>query len=379
MKILYCIPSLYNPGGMERVISEKVNYLASLPNYEITIVTTEQQGKDIIFSIDKRILLIHLDINFNSHYSKDLLRKVIHHYKKLNLYKRKLKQIVTELNIDVIVSLCGKEIEFLNKLDVECKKIAEIHFSMNYRKQFLISRHKNFVWGILGEIRTYQLKQSVKKLDKLIVLTETDKHQWKNTNNNIICIPNPNPLNKTLVSSLDNKNVISIGKLDAQKGYDMLIDTWKIVAEKHPDWILNIWGVGEWEQMLTQRIRDYKLTEVINLCGQTKNVVSKYCDSSIYVMSSRYEGLPMVLIEAMSCGLPLISFDCECGPRDIISEGIDGYLVETNNIKLLAEKICYLIDNESIRKQMGLQAKINVEKFSKNMIMKRWTNLFENL
>ncbi len=379
MKILYCIPSLSNAGGMERVITEKVNYLIQLPGYEITIVTTDQNGRPIYFSLDEKIQLIHLDIDFDGHFSENLLKKYFLHQKKLKIYKQKLISILKQLQVDICISFCGKEIEFLANLNVKCKKIAEIHFAMNVRKQFITSRHKGYLWSLLGEIRTQQLKKATKGLDKLIVLTKADQKQWEFSHKNVIQIPNPNPLENQEFSTLLNKRIISVGKLDPQKGFDMLIEAWALVVDKHSDWVLDIFGEGEWELMLQNRINELNISDQIKLRGKTSDVVSYYLGSSVYVMSSRYEGLPMVLIEAMSCGLPIVSFDCEYGPREVITDGKNGFLVVPNNYIELAEKICILIENEKLRLQMGRQSLEDVEKYAKEPIMQKWIILFDEL
>lgn len=379
MKLLYCIPSLYNPGGMERVLTEKVNYLSNLSDFNITVVTTDQMGKSLRFPLNDNVKVIHLDIDFNGHYSAGIFKKIILHRKKIAIYKEKLKHIIIESKIDICISLCGKEIDFLYKLPVRCKKIAELHFAMNYRKQFLTSNHRGFLWKFLGEIRTYQLKKAVKPLDKLVVLTKNDLDQWKTTHQNVTQIPNVNPLNNPEKSKLIAKKVVSLGRLDAQKGYDMLIDAWRLIALKYPDWTLEIYGQGEWYQMLQDKIINYNLQDKIILKDIVSNVEKVYCDGSIYVMSSRYEGFGMVLIEAMSCGLPVVSFDCEHGPREIITDGSDGILVEPNNIEQLAAKICHLMENENLRINMGSNAIESVKRFSKEPIMLRWVELFNQI
>jgi len=379
MNLLYCIPALYNAAGMERVLTEKVNYLAGLTKYKITIVTTDQQGKAIRFLLHESIDVIHLDIDFTAHYAANLIKKYVLHKRKIKIYKQELTNLANKLNIDICVSLCGKEIEFLYKMPVNCKKVAEIHFAMNSRKQFMTSHNNGYLWKILGEIRTIQLIKSVSKLDKLVVLTKDDQLQWEKTCKNIIQIPNPNPLKKGLTSKLDTKRIISIGRLDAQKGYDMLICAWLLVIDKHPDWIIDIYGEGEWEDKLNNSIKDAKITNSFFLRGLTYDVATNYIESSIYVMSSRYEGLPMVLIEAMSCGLPIVSFDCDCGPREVITDGVNGFLVETNDIKALADKISILIENEKLRIEMGKNAHIKSKQFSINQIMPQWTLLFDEL
>jgi glycosyltransferase involved in cell wall biosynthesis len=379
VKLLYCIPSLYNKGGMERVITEKVNYFATQPGYEITIVTTDQQGKSICFQLDNRVRVINLNIDFNGHFSANLFKKFILHKLKLKQYKKELLHLINDYKIDICISLCGKEIDFLAKMHLRsCIKIAEIHFSMNNRKQFITSIHKGFFWRLLGAIRTFQLKQSVKNLDKLVVLTKADEFQWRSTHNNIIQIPNPRPFENTIQSKLDSKRIITIGRLDAQKGYDMLVLAWALVAKKHDDWFLDIYGIGEWKEMLEKEISRLNLKEKVILHGVTNDVTSCYKQSSAYVMSSRYEGLPMVLLEAMSYGLPVVSFNCECGPGEVITDGVDGFLVEATNINQLAEKISLLIENEHLRFQMGKQAFTNVRRFDKMPIMQQWIELFES-
>jgi len=342
-------------------------------------VTTDQKGKGIRFPLDERIHLVHLNIDFDGHFSENLFRKYVLHQRKIKIYKKRLVRLIEELDITICISLCGKEIDFLASLPVKCKKIGEIHFAMNVRKQFLTAHHKGYIWEFLGAIRTLQLKKATKGLDRLVVLTKADQEQWEQTHQNIIQIPNPNPLVNTQSSTLINKRVISVGKLDAQKGYDILVEAWKLVAVKHPDWVLTIFGEGPWESMLGNRIKELDLVDQIKLHRNITDVVSQYLNSSIYVMSSRYEGLPMVLIEAMSCGLPIVSFDCEFGPRELIIDGESGLLVPPDNLEQLAEKICILIEDENLRKKMGVKALEGVSKYAKEPIMHKWIEFFDQI
>lgn len=119
--------------------------------------------------------------------------------------------------------------------------------------------------------------------------------------------------------------------------------------------------------------------DTLYLEEQTPDIIRNYCRSSIFVLSPRYEGFGMVITEAMSCGVPPVSFTCPCGPRDIIDDGKNGLLVENGNIEMLAEKICYLIENDEIRRKMGQQARIDVERFKIEQIAEQWKQLFESL
>lgn len=160
---------------------------------------------------------------------------------------------------------------------------------------------------------------------------------------------------------------------------EYLIEAWSYVHKSHPDWKLDIYGYGELKEEMTRSIATLNLTDVININEPTNIIIQKYLESSIYIMSSRFEGFGMVLLEAMACGVPCISFDCPYGPADIIRNGEDGFLVEHLNAKALADSICQLIEQPELRKQFGRKAKKNIIRYSKDNIMKQWTELFNEL
>ena len=191
-------------------------------------------------------------------------------------------------------------------------------------------------------------------------------------------IYNPLPFFPEQVSDGNRKQVIAAGRYVPQKGFDRLIPAWQLVARKHPDWVLRIYGDGMRAE-LQQLIDSLGITSSCILEPTVPNIVEKYCESSVFVLSSRFEGFGMVIIEAMACGVPPVSFTCPCGPRDIIDDGKDGLLVEDGNIEELAEKICYLIENEETRKEMGRQARVDVQRFKIENIAEQWKQLFESL
>ena len=222
-----------------------------------------------------------------------------------------------------------------------------------------------------------QLIRQLRQLKRFIVLSHEDSREWTELDN-VEVIHNPLSFFPETTANGEQKQVIAVGRYVPQKGFDRLIPAWQIVARKHKDWILRIYGNGMREQ-LQQQIDSLGITSCCILEPTVSNIVDKYLESSIFVLSSRFEGFGMVIIEAMACGVPPVSFTCPCGPRDIIDDNKDGLLVEDGNIEQLAEKICYLIENEDIRKKMGKQARIDVERFKIEHIAKQWKNLFERL
>lgn len=379
MKIVYCIPHLHKAGGMQRILTEKVNFFAEIKSYDITIVTTDQMGHPPHFELSSKVNLIHLDLDFDGHFNSSLLNRVIQHYIKINKYRVQLTKILNELDIDICISLCGKEVDFLYKIPGSFAKIAELHFSSNFKKQFIQAKHKGVIWNLIGNYLTKKFKKSVLRLDKVVVLTAHDFVSLSKICENVIKINNFNALNPSKLGDLKNKKAISIGKLDSQKGFDMLIDAWEIVSKYHPEWTLEIFGEGESKLFLENKILEKGLTKQIFIKGLIIDVEAAYLDSSIYILSSRFEGFGMVLLEALSYGIPIVSFDCEAGPSEILEDGVSGFLVEPGNIQVLASKIIFLIENPVFLKKMGFNGYIRANHFSKNTILKQWNELFKEL
>lgn len=377
LKLLYCVPGLNNPGGMERILTDKINFLVNQNNIEVFVVTTDQNGEKLFFELDSKVKVINLDLNFNSLFSLSMTRKYLGIKRKLKLYSTLLAEVIKENNINICISTGGKELEFLYKLDVDCKKILEIHFAKNFRKQFLLSRKNNWIFRLIGNVRTTQLINQTKSLDAVVVLTKEDQKEWQLTHHNIYQIYNFTSINTQQVSHLENKKAIAIGRLDAQKGFDMLIDSWFLKKDELNEWTLEIFGKGEWEEFLQLKIDNYGLQDNIFLKGVSNNIEVELQSSSIFMFSSRYEGFGLALIEAMSLGLPVISFNCPHGPSELVEN--NGYLVEPDNIVLFSEAIHKLAQNRKLRAEMGIKSKIRAKSFEKGMIMSQWVNFFKTL
>lgn len=375
-KIVYCTPSLYIPGGVERVLTTKANYLADVAGYDITIVLTDGKGKEPYYPLSHKVKIVQLDINFEELWHLSFFKKIFVYLKKQRIFKKRLTDTLMELRPDITVSLLRREINFLTSIKDGSKKVGEIHVNKDHYRNFE-GKNINIIKQLFSRWWMNNLINKLKKLDKFIVLTETDRKSWKELQN-VLIIPNPLAIFPKETSSIDNKQVISVGRYAYEKGFDMLIESWEKVHKRYPDWILKIYGIDIIKN-LTPIIQDKDLQGSIIPMDSTPQIYQAYQDSSIYVCSSRFEGFGMTLIEAMSCGVPCISFDCPHGPRNIITDGKNGYLVEPENVEALAERICHLIKHEELRKEMGKAARKRAEDFQEDKIMQKWVDLFENI
>lgn len=376
MKLLYCIRATYNPGGMERVLFNKVNYVVEKLNWEVVIVTTDQKGLPSFYSFPEKVRAIDLGINYADDNGNGIIKKVTGYLRR----RRKHKQILTELLIkekaDIVVSLYPSESSFIPDIKDGSKKVLEIHYCKFFRLQY----GRKGLLGAIDRWRTCQDERIVRRFDKFVVLTNEDRGYWGKLPN-ICVIPNAAMFVADRYSDVSNKRVIAVGRLDYQKGFDRLIQAWEIVYKsgKYNDWRLDIFGQGEWKEMLQGMIDERELNGSAFINKPTKNIGKEYAESAMLVMSSNYEGFPLVMIEAMACGLPVVAFDFKCGPKDIISDGENGLIIRNGDIKALAEGMMRLMEDTENRKRMSLNARKIVDTYSEKAVMDKWIGLFNNL
>lgn len=376
MKIVYCIPSLYISGGMERVLTIKANYFADVLGYDITIVLTDGTGKPPYYDLSPKIEVVQLDVDFEQLWSLPLVKKVWVYLKKQREYKIKLTDFLTKLRPDITVSMLRREINFINSIPDGSVKIGEIHINrQNFRD--LDGQDCNFIKKAIANWWMKQLVRNLKRLKLFVCLTEEDKAKWTELSN-VIVMPNPLSFSPSSYSDCSAKCVIAVGRYVPQKGFDMLIKAWGLLAQNHTDWSLYVYGEGE-RDYYQKIVKDCHVENSCHLEGPDSEIEKRYEESSIFVLSSRFEGFGVVIVEAMSCGIPPVSFACPCGPCDIITDGKDGLLVKNGNIEQLAKKISFLMDHEEKRKQMGYNAIQQVQRYKIEYLGKQWKNIFENL
>lgn len=376
MKLIYCIRATYNPGGMERVLLNKVSYLVREKGWNVTIVTTDQRGRPPFYPFPEEIRMIDLGINYADDNEKNVLLKISGYLKRRKVHKRKLAALLDKERVDIVVSLYPSESSFIPELKDGSKKVLELHFCKFFRLQY----GRSGLLGLIDRLRTKQDEKIARRFDKFVVLTNEDKGYW-GAMPNIEVIPNAAmPMGNNL-SDGSAKRVIAVGRLDYQKGFDRLIQAWGIVQqhETFKDWTLDIFGQGEWKEMLQNMIDKAGLNHNTHINKPTNAIGKEYANSSLIVMTSNYEGFGMVLVEAMACGVPAIAFDCKCGPSDIIDNGKNGLLVKEGDIAGLAEAMMKLMGDEQLRKRMSVNARSVVETYSEETVMNKWISLFTSL
>lgn len=374
MKIVYCHCSLYNPGGMERVLLNKVRWL-SAAGHQVLVVTTDQQGRPPFYDFPAEVGMADLDINYSLDNDRPICQRIPSYLRKRRLHRRRLTELLMRERPDVVVSLYPSESSFIPDIQDGSRKVLELHFNRFFRQQYGRS-------GLIGLIDRWRSRQDVKiarRFDRFVVLTEEDKDYWGDIPG-ITVIPNA-ALPISLKSDCMSRRVIAVGRLDYQKGFDRLICAWELVKMNlvSAGWRLDIFGQGEWRDRLINMIEEKGLSDSAKINRPSNRIDFEYAGSSIIAMTSNYEGFGMVLVEAMSSGVPAVAFDCKCGPRDIITSGIDGLVVRNGDIRAFADALLALMADDNLRKEMGCKAMAVVDRYSESCVMGQWTTLFENL
>ena len=376
LKIVYLTPALYMAGGVERVLTLKANYFADHFGYDITIILTEGKDKPLFYPLSDKIKVINLNIGFEELWTCSFAKKIFVYLKKQHQFKKALTKELMRLRPDITVSLLRREINFLNDIKDGSRKIGELHVNRaNYRN--FEADETNCIKQLFAKLWMHSLVSKLKRLDHFVVLTEEDKSAWPELQN-IWTIPDPLSFLPTQHSPLTEKRVIAVGRYVYQKGFDLLLQAWAKIEKNHSDWQMAIYGDGNREPY-EQQMKELGIdSSRCHLNGPTADIQKEYVNSSVFVFSSRFEGFGMVLVEAMACGLPVVSFACPCGPKDIVKDGDDGLLVENGNVNALTDSLIRLMGDADLRRRMAANGIKNVQRFSIEHIAKCWKDLFES-
>ena len=369
MRILYVTDALAIWGGMERVLVEKANALANHDDYEIFVLTVCQGNHPFPFPLDAQVTYTDLNIPFHVQYKYS-------HFRRIWLLRRLhracwegFRRQFSIIRPDIIV--CPR-IEFVKDI---CRAKGDVPLIFESHSSFWTSRFEGA--GLLRRLHTWWMNLSAKRAQAVVALTEGDAAEWRKVNQSVFVIPDVVHLNETeSFSDGESKSVIFVGRLSKQKDIGSLLSAWQMVRLRHPDWQLHIYGEkGDLEESLWQQLLEDG--HGVNVHPPTLHIMDVYRQCAILLLTSCYEPFGMVLPEAMSCGLPVVAFDCPYGPADIITDGVDGYLIKDRNIKDFVDKVCLLIENPGLRWQMGRAAIRSSKRYRADQIMPAWYNLFD--
>lgn len=367
MKILFLTDQTYLHGGVEKVLATKANYLAEHYQHQVYIITTEQRNNKPCYSFSDKINFRDLEINYErekSYFHPTNIKKVWCHF-------NKLKKTIVEIKPDVIV-ICNYAFDFyfMPYIFPKIPKVKEFHSSrfLEYKK----AHSKN----VKEKIMTFLSRNAEKKYHRLVVLNPAEKAFFNS--NNISVIPNPIPMSDFWANP-HSKKIIAAGRISPVKNFEDLIDVFNELKEDLKDWELHFYGedyLGT-QKKLEEKISENNLEQFIKFKGTTDNILEVMQDYSIYAMTSETECFPMVLLESLSVGLPIISYNCPTGPQFIVKNDEDGFLAkDKEEFKI---KLKNLTTDIELRKSFSNKGKENAKRFSEDEVMQLWRDLFINL
>ena len=369
MRILYLFRSLSVWGGIERILVDKMNWLASKGGIEVCMLTTDQGDHPIPYQVNDKVHIEDLGINFHRKYQFGYLKRMGISYLMRHKYKKSLAEHIIRIQPDVIVCTTADQIDIITDVKGGIPLVVESHS--------ICSRTiESGKYAVLRKYRRFNFLKSLSKTDCVVALTEGDAEEWRHFHHHVIVIPNMLHPCKIEPSSLNSKHVIWVGKKKKKKRAEVAIGIWKQVANRYPDWCLDIYGEGEYESEVTLMASS---TQNVFVHKPTSHVFVCYSNSSILMSTSLFEPFGLVIAEAMSCGLPVVAFDCPYGPSALISEGVNGFLIPFDNMHFFAEKLSLLIEDTSLRKQMGQAALDSSDRFNADLVMSQWLALFDEL
>ena len=370
MRLIYVTDAFAVWGGMERVLADKMNILVGQYGWEVILLTTNQGKHPLTYELHTKIRHIDLDIRMHQQYKYHGIQKVLKRWNLKKKLKEGLKKTLVGIKPDVIVCVKLDFVPVLVDLKGDIPLIVESHTLCHSEKMDEV--------GMLRRLYIGSLKRSIRKADAVVALTEGDANDWKAYNDNVHVIQNIVTLNESgFYTSFKQKSVIYVGRFSKQKDIDSLLRIWAIIHQQYPDWQLDIYGEGELKDYYLSIIQ--KMNANIHVYEPTANIMEVYREHSILLLTSLYEPFGLVLPEAMSCGLPVVAFDCPYGPADIITDGVDGYLIEDRDVELFAQRVGQLISDYDLRVQMGKAGIASSKRYQASCIIPQWIQLFEQL
>ena len=361
MKLVYITNTISGAGGIQRILAVKANYLVREKGYDLAIVVTNADDQPIYYDFHPSIEIITIKPD----------RSALSYYFS---YKKLIKSALKKLNPDIVV-MCDNGLKSFLLPRITRKKYPLV-YEMHVSKHILV-KPAGVIKRLFRKHFLYRyMAYWAAKYDKFVVLTSSAIQEWQL--NNIEAIPNPLWFTPDMISTTGNKIAIAVGRYVYEKGYDRMLEAWKLISDKHPDWVLKIYGDTNGDSSIKTLAENLGIIQTIEFCNPKKDIKAAYTEASVHLLTSRYEGFGLVLIEAAACGVPSVAFDCPVGPKDIITNGKDGFLIEDGKITAFASAVEKLIENEELRQEMGKNAKQKANTYAIEPIMERWDKLFKS-
>ena len=378
MRLLIIHRSFALVGGAERVITDKANYLAKA-GHQLMLVSYEQGTHPLPYELHPSVQYRDLDCRFFALSKCSMLMHLYHFYRLKRKFRQSLRTVIREFNPDVVVmasdwqTLMDAVIDPVSPIPV----IAEFHNTFDYvmRK---VGTSEGWLKTKLTQLYYRQTIKNLGKCAQLVVLTESDARGWLQHFKNVTVIPNPVTLYPDVIDDVpkDLGRIIFVGRFNHEKRIDRLITAFSMIADKYPDWHVDIFGDGNEKNNLIRQIEDLKLESRVIIHEPTKAIYDEYKRSEMLVLCSEHEASPLVLVEAMACGVPCVSLDCPNGPREIISDGENGLLAKNGDVQDLSAKIEWLITHENERCEMGHKAREFASTRRQSVVMSKWATLY---
>lgn len=374
MKIVYLFYHFAQKAGTERILINKMNWLAE-HGYDIYALTYEQGDHPFAFPLSDKVQHIDLNTRFYPLYKYSAIKRLWLTFWLRCQFLRKLREFVIHYRPDVMVctTYAPFEIKALTKV---CRPLS-IPFFIESHHIYLKTKDISLLSLIFHRNKPFTRNHLI-AANRVVSLTEDDAKEWRKVVDRVDVIPNMvNPNLTKTYSNQTMQQVIFACRLEEDKGLSDLLDVWKIVHEHHPDWTLQIYGTGTQKNWFIDQVD--RLNIGIHVHNPVADIMEKYRNSSILILTSILEPFGLVLVEAMSCGLPVVAFDCPYGPAKIITDSVDGFLIKHRDIKSFANRVCQLIEDKELRHRMGHAAIQSVHRYSPEQIMPKWQALFESI
>ena len=373
MKILYCLHGTFRAGGMERIVIAKANALAAR-GHEVIILTSEQNGRPDFFPLAAGVRRADADVKYYEAASLGPMSKFFVRRSKLRAHREFARQVIAAEKPDIVISTFGNEVGFIPEVAGGIPTVLEIHFSRYYRLQF----RRPGLWKLIDRVLTYTDGIAVKRYDRFVTLTQADARNW-DPKLNLTVIPNFITRFPAEPARLESLRVVAVGRFEPQKDYRRMVDVWEQVVHRHPEASLDIYGDGPCYDDILALIHKRDLADSIHLCGVTHDIDRVFFEASLFLHTASFEGFGLVLLEAMAAGLPVVSFDCPCGPSEIIQNGETGYLIPAGDNDAMVEEVDRLLSDPNLRRRLGAEAFKSARRFAPEAILTAWEKLLSSL